>query len=301
MLGAAVRFLLNEGALPSNIKIDVWNLALDFIGETVAIASESEVATRVEAAVCDRHYDNLLREVLEQRHWLWALRQRPISTIDTQQTTSAAAVGGETIFDVPFYFLSTTQLSVVRIAVGGTETTLTAVTDYTITLAVPGTNAKITLIAALTAGQKIRSTVAVSRVGWDHVYALPSDFVAPVAILYSDVRFSLLDVDSRQLFAVMPNDQGNGLVLCTDMAAADVDALEYVALIDSVAMMPRLFVTALAWRLAIVLANALKKDPKTAMYCREQYEQALDLASAHDQNIVNDGREPLTPSLAARG
>lgn len=284
---------------PSTTKILVWNRALDRVGESDGIESETE--NRPAANVCGRHWDDILREVFEARIWKWAKRLRALTQIDSQ-TRDAAGDGAQRNFDIPFGYLSTLQLTVQKVAVGGGLTTLVAGTDYTITSgAADGVTDYITLTgAAPTVGQSIRITVTTARVGWEHVYALPADCVTPIGLVFEETRYELLPVDGRVEFALMPNDKGDGQILCCNLEADDFDALEYVALIDTVPMWPRKFVDAVAWRLAVELALALRKDPKMADYCNTQFIRALDEADAQTDDI-GDSQEPVTPSMAARG
>lgn len=279
-------------------KIAVWNRALDRIGETDGIESEDEL--RPAADVCRRHYDDLLRELLEAHPWRWAIRELPLSNIDDQsQTTPGDAFVRE--FDVPYVLLDPSKLEVVLVDASGGETVLTPVDDYTLALAEEGSNASVTLAVAPIVGESVRVTVSTSRTGWRHAYTLPADCVTPLALLYQDTRFSLLPVKSRAEWTIVANDAGDGALFCANLDSDQFDALEYVALIDYVPAMPRKFVDALSWRLAEELAYAIKKDAKLAQYCSQMCMRATDEAWAQSDNVTEEVTEPTTPSIMARG
>ncbi len=56
-------------------KVDVWNLALTKIGETKLITSEDDDS--ITAKLCALHWDTVLKEVLERRHWRFARTSKP--------------------------------------------------------------------------------------------------------------------------------------------------------------------------------------------------------------------------------
>lgn len=287
--------------MASTSKVDVWNRALDRIGVTDVLESEDE--DRVEAAVCRRHYDDILREVLAASVWRWALRQMPLTEIGEQTYTydGAATDGVETDFSIPFDFLSSDQVEVVLIGSDDSETVLEAGDDYTFPDVVEPARQHITLTVAPAANEELRITVTTTRVGWEHLYSLPADCVTPVAILYLDQRLSLLPEDSRVEFTVEPADSGTSAILCCDLESDDIDALQYVAYLDHVPLWPPKFLDAVAWRLSVELAFALPKDEAKAERNMQRYLKALDAASALAFNAGHDGPEPATPSRAARG
>jgi hypothetical protein len=207
--------------MPSATKVDIWNRALDRIGETEAIEDEDD--DRLAAAVCRRHYDDCLGEVLEDFPWPFAKKQGQL-----------AALAG------------------------------------------------------------------VTRAGWAHVYALPADFVAPRAILVGGLRVGLMASDTRVPYELQSNDAGDGQVLCTDVDLEDADGFEYTARIDVVQAYPRLFVTALAWRLAVELALAVKKDQRLAGACLQQYERAIAGAFTAQLRGAQEDVEPEASSIRAR-
>lgn len=286
--------------MASTSKVDVWNRALSRIGVTDGIESEDE--DRVEADVCSLHYDDLVREVLAASVWQWAKRQRPLTEIDEQISTPEEGDGTQADYDIPYAFVDISQVLVEKKVGAADYVELEAETDYTLTDASPGSLAYVTLVAgSLAVGSYIRFTVTTTRVGWEHLYQLPADCVTPVAILYLDQRLSILPEDSRIEFEILPDDAGTGLLLCCDLESDDIDGLEYVAYLDHVPLWPPKFLDAVALRLSVELASAIKKDEAMAERQMQRYLKALDSASALSGNIGHSGPPPITPSRAARG
>lgn len=288
--------------MTSPAKIDVWNRALDKIGENAGVESEDDDTPAAEA--CSRHYGTCLREVFSARRWAWAVRQRAITEVsEVTVTYDGDDVARE--FVIPAPYLDTTQIEVVRIddGEGGLETVFVGGTDYTITPAEGGASATVYLVAGeLFATMHLRITVTTSRVGWEHLYSLPSDFVSAVALLDEDMRLSLLPHESRARFAILPDDAGEGLLLATDLDDDDFDTLEYIAQLEYVPLWPAKFEEAVAWRLAAELALVLRKDVQAADYCYARCEKAIDAASAEANNMGNDeATPPTTPSIMDRG
>lgn len=281
-------------------KVDIWNMALTKIGETADLASETE--NRVAAKICSLHWETLLRELLEARAWPWASRQRPLAEIGSQSvtTTYANAQSPYTLFAVPYGFVdSASQLTVVKTSAAGVATTLKPVTDYGVTEATEGSNAYITLTSPLAVGETIKRTVTHSRLGWDHLYALPADYVAPVAIHAGDDIYDMIADDLREPYDVVVNDLGTGLILCCNLDGEEIEAIEYIAYIDNPALFSAHFVDALAWRLAAVLALGIPKDPKKAQWAMDNYDLALSQAGARASNARHIAKQ-RTPGVAAR-
>jgi hypothetical protein len=273
-------------------KVDVWNRALDRIGSNTVLESEDETG-RPEAEVCERHYDDCLRELLAAKHWRWATRLSTLTLIAEEQSQPYTGTGAQNVFSVPFALRDGSLLTV---TVNGTDLDED---DYTLTLAAAGVDAYVTLGSTPALDVPVVITVTVERAGWENVFALPSDFVSVIGLVPEDMRYSQVAVKSRIEFEILPNDAGDGLVLCTD-ADADEFVLKYVAQIDQVLVMPRKFVSALAWRLAEELARAVKQDKQLADYCAARCVAELDEAGADDLNEEH-ALPPTTPSLAARG
>jgi hypothetical protein len=207
--------------MPSAVKVDIWNRALDRIGETETIEDEEE--DRLAAAVCRRHYDDCLGEVLEDFPWPFAKGQAQLAEL-----------------------------------------------------------------------------AGVTRAGWAHVYAVPDDFVAARAILMGGQRIGLTPGESRIPYEVQSNDAGDGQVLCSDADFEDADAFEYTRRIETVSAFPRLFVSALAWRLAAELAMAVRKDMKLADGCLRGYHGDIGRAFTSQLRGNQEDPEPEASSIRAR-
>jgi hypothetical protein len=120
----------------------------------------------------------------------------------------------------------------------------------------------------------------VTRVGWEHIYGLPVDFVSAVALLKGETRVTLTPPIDREPFEIVASDTADGLVLCCDLASDQLDGLLYVADIRITSIWPAGFVSAIAWRLAFELAMALTKDMSIADACRNLYEVDIRKAFA---------------------
>lgn len=143
----------------------------------------------------------------------------------------------------------------------------------------------------------------VSRNGWEYVYTLPADCVTPLALLPEDTHLDETPIDDRIPFAVMVNDAGDGLLLCSnaDQSAEDFAVLEYTSRVVLPRLWPRLFLEAVVWWLASKLANVLPKDPAKAAACMQAHEAAIRAAVAGSDNARQRDPEPATPYMSARG
>lgn len=282
----------------SAAKVDIWNRALGRIGENQGVESENENTPAARA--CRNNYDDILRELLELRDWPWAIKQIALTKITSQaQVHTATAV--QTVFGIDAAFSDPATLTVThKVFTTDVTTTLTVVTDYTIQLPASGLNGSITLVVGAAVSDTITITIAIARQGWDYVYALPADFVKPIGLLYSNIRQNKIPADTKPEFQIMPNENGTALILAANLDDTDIDIFEYVALITYIPMMPRHFVNALAWRLAVELEYAIRKGSNGDKYMKLAMD-ALDVSSAHSQNMNQDGEEAETPSITARG
>ncbi len=276
--------------------IDIWNMALDYCGATQKVESEDDQTEEAEA--CARHWEKTLRKVLEARPWPFARGFADLEELDeiSDTTAYADAVAPYTQFQIPGAFINSSQIEVVHTSSGGTETELEAGTDYTI----DDGNETLTLADALTTGESVTITVSYSRPGWDHLYALPSDYVAARAIIVGGTRHELIGSKSRIPYTVLVNDGRDGKLLCCDVEADDIDALEYTPLITDTTLYSGHFIEVLAWALAVPLVLALRKDPQVAAYCQQQHYNTLAEAAAFERNIGHDS-EPDSPSVMERG
>ena len=273
-------------------KVDIWNMALRKVGVSNIINTEDDDS--VEARVCFDAWDNLILEVFESRPWRFARRQLVLSSLATQ---SQSHTGDASLTEFAFAF-GYRESSQVAVTVDGTTKTIT--TDYTITQATNGNPPFITFTSAPANSAAIIITVTVSRVGWDYVYSLPSDYVTPIALLGTDTRSQDVSAADRMIFEVMLDDAATGYLLATDIPLTSMAAFEYIGLVTDPRAWPATFTTCVAWRLSVDLAEVLTKDLVRANYCGQQYLVAASRAWAQAQNI-GQRQEPLSPSELARG
>lgn len=277
-------------------KLGIWNLALSHIGENAGVQAVSDRTAAAKA--CGLHYDDVLTECIEYAEWPWAILQRPLAEITTETEGHDYNVAVSlTQFSILAAFLDGSQVVITHTDNAGAETIYVAGTDYTIA----GDHETFTLTSALTSGENVTAVITHSRSGWDYLFALPADCVTPIAILHTDTRDNLIAHNSKNEFAVMLSDSKESYYVCTNTAAADFVVFEYVSDMTHVRAMSRKFVKAVAWRLAVELALAIKKDKSLSEYCRQRYEMAIDEASAYEMNKGQDSVEPTTPSITARG
>lgn len=277
-------------------KLQIFNRAARAIGETVRIQSENE--TTLVASVIADVYDDFVRDLLSLREWPWSIAQTPLTEVSAQ---SIAYVGDDTtaIFIVPYDLgVDASQLTVV---VNGVTKTLGV--DYAYEPPDAGVGAKVVFAVPPAMGAAVTLTVNTSRVGWEHVFALPDDCVRPLALLGGSTsawreRRGIVPAEQRVPFAVVPNNGRTGFLICSD--EPDANVLEYVALTQNTSVYPPHFVEALVCRIASHLADAVKKEPREA----QMWLQRMDLAIADAIAAANNGSgQPdvyETPGLTAR-
>jgi len=277
-------------------RVTICNQALSRIGYTKFIASPDENSPA--ARICDLHWANVIREVLEQRLWSFARFEATLSRIDNQSvtyddTTNPATDAAQTKFPVPFDFLTAGQLAVTLDDVAqvlGTDYTVTTTSGYT---------PFITMTTAPGAAAELVITLAAEREGWTYLFGLPSNFVSPVALLWDGTRHDVTPEANRMQFAVLASESGQNRILACNEEAADFK-LEYVGYIDRPEMWPATFRSAVTWRLAAELAAALSKENDAYAKAYKFYLEELSRASARDANSRQSQR-PMTPSLQSRG
>jgi hypothetical protein len=103
----------------SSVAVDVWNRALDRIGQNKPIANEDD--TGLAAAVCQRHYYDCLDEALELRDWPFARTQAPLA-----QLADVERIGWQYAYALPSDFVAARGL-----IVGGIRLSLQAGEDRT--------------------------------------------------------------------------------------------------------------------------------------------------------------------------
>jgi hypothetical protein len=134
-----------------------------------------------------------------------------------------------------------------------------------------------------------RATLALStetRTGWDYVYDLPGDCLAPRSIVG---EFRTPGEGEEIPFAVELSDDGSTKLLLTDQENA---VLSYTSQVESVGLFSPLFVDALAWRLASEFALALPVKPQVGMAMKQGYEAALLRAGA---SMLRQSKEDAAP------
>ena len=129
-----------------------------------------------------------------------------------------------------------------------------------------------------------------TRVGWEHVYTLPSGFLAARFLMSGELRIALVEPDARPPFEIMLNDTADGQILCCDLAEGDIDALVYTHQVTDVSVFPPAFVDAVAWRLAVELALSIKKDPVGAERAMQAYQ--LKIRDSFAQQLRGNREDP---------
>lgn len=140
-----------------------------------------------------------------------------------------------------------------------------------------------------------------TREGWEHIYDLPSDCLAPRFLITQETRIALVEPEARDAYEISLNDDGDGKILCCDIEEDDIQALEYTAQVTDVTVYPPSFVDAVCWRLAVELATALEKNAQIAATCYQMYRERVGMAFAQ-QLQSNREDPPLEGSgIRARG
>jgi hypothetical protein len=174
--------------------------------------------------------------------------------------------------------------------------------DYTVTSpTLDGVLGHITTDTAVLDTHQIEIVVAISRVGWEHAYALPSDFVAPVALLFENQRVDLTTADGRYPYDIYSAMDGQDKEFFTDLATDDDFVLEYTGEVRSVSMMPAAFREALVYRLAAELAVALRKDAAIAQGMLKMARDTEAIAQSNALRHRQENPELDSPTLNARG
>ena len=134
--------------------------------------------------------------------------------------------------------------------------------------------------------------------GWEFVYALPADFLAPQYIWSGERRPRPEDEIPFQLEALGSGTNPRGLCLLTDQPEAE---LIYTAECPAVALWTPTFVQAVAWALAVKLALVVPVKPQLAALADGKALTALKKARAAQLNGQHVDREPSSSITASRG
>lgn len=139
-------------------------------------------------------------------------------------------------------------------------------------------------------------------IGWNYAYARPTDALNILAVLGpGEADFGSAPVSSpSHPFTCEANTTGNLVIYCNIEDAA----VHYVARVRDTARFPPLFVTALTWQLASMLAGPIIKGDAgmaEAKRCAQMMQAFLSQATGRDAN-QNHTRPQHTPAwIAARG
>jgi len=135
-----------------------------------------------------------------------------------------------------------------------------------------------------------------SREGWEYAYTLPTDFLMARYLITNETRIALTTSEERPPFEVALNEDGDGRLLFCDYLQADIQALEYTAQVVDPTLYSAAFCDAVAWRLAVELAIALKQDFERAQFCAQAYD--LQVRKAFSQQMRGN-REDWRPFEAS--
>ena len=144
----------------------------------------------------------------------------------------------------------------------------------------------------------VLAPLAETRTGWEFVYALPADFLAPQYIWSGERRPRPEDEIPFQLEALGSGTNPSGLCLLTDQPEAE---LIYTAECPAVALWTPTFVQAVAWALAVKLALVVPVKPQLAALADGKALTALKKARAAQLNGQHVDREPSSSITASRG
>ena len=274
-------------------KLQIWNRAASAAGETQPINSEQDPYQA--AVLLAASFDDKLRELLELRPWQFAKMQATLTEV-TSLTASFTGDGGTTQYVVPYDNSDPSQLTV---NVAGADLDLG--TGWTYTLPTNGYDGVVTLAVAPGPGVAVKITVATTRTGWEHVYALPANFVSPIALLEEGERQdALIDPRERIAFEILPSNSGNGFVLCTDQEPDDFESFAYIGVPSQMNVLPGKFVEALVCLLGSMLARAIPKDMDLSRALMQDYRVALNDAVMVDNANAGQPEYRESKALACR-
>jgi hypothetical protein len=126
---------------------------------------------------------------------------------------------------------------------------------------------------------------------WDYEYRMPADCLAARRIVGA---VGPMDPNPP------PFDQSSdasGLLIWTDVEDA---VLVYTAQFTDAGLFSSAFADALAWRMAIVLADPLSAKPERMQVAEKAYEKAINTAMANAANSRQMHPQPISPFLGAR-
>lgn len=135
--------------------------------------------------------------------------------------------------------------------------------------------------------------------GWSYVYALPSDFLHAEGLYAGTINPAS---HAKIPFEVELADDTAGNptrpVLCTNQENAE---LFYTAQVTSPALMPPLFIQALAWLVAIDLCTALPKKKEWRADTAAGFDAAFARAGARNNSNAQPSTPPESEFITGRG
>jgi hypothetical protein len=137
--------------------------------------------------------------------------------------------------------------------------------------------------------------LSLTRPGWDYAFAAPSDTARPQALLPAGWAKG----EPTAEFTVEVDDNGASIILTNAVSPT----LKYTRRVTNPAAFSALFVSAVGWKLASLLAGpVLKGDAgRTASAeCFKMYEYHLNLAAGSDANGQRVNAPKLPASIKAR-
>jgi len=247
-------------------KVDIFNLALQAIGESTLVQSETDGTTSCE--MCVLQYPACLKSMLEQMAWPFATRQAAMtaaysewdSTVTYAANTQARWEGNI------FHSVAASNLD----HEPTTDSSTYWILDYP------------------------------CAIGWGYVYLLPSDHLRPIAVLLDGQRIGLYVGGDKNPFELMVHPLGESTMLCCDVEPDDLMALEYVAYVDIPSFYPQLFVDALVLLLASKLALVISKDPGKSSEFYRLHMFAMSQAASVSLMSSQRDPEPSPSSIRAR-
>lgn len=137
----------------------------------------------------------------------------------------------------------------------------------------------------------------VERTGWTYVYAAPTDWVSVNGARYIETGGRPRRPDTDYPFLVELNDAGNSFIIAADVTTPE---LVYTRAVESVAIMPASFITAVAWELATRLALVLPVKPQLAQGLGPKAYMALQAAVAADLRLTTKDAQPDAEHVRGR-
>lgn len=141
--------------------------------------------------------------------------------------------------------------------------------------------------------QQLALLAGVERTGWTYCYSLPSDCLVAREIWSGERRPSVKD---RIVFSI--EDNTSARILLTDAATP---TLIYTYRVENGLLFSAAFSEALAWKMAVDLALALRKDGSIYAQAKSEAELALQRAMVQSVNEQVYDRDPPSATLLARG